>query len=61
MPNPKDFKNKDDFMGACMSERKKEGKTPHDQNVAICLSMWRRKNEEVDLLDEIDEYIDEDE
>jgi len=44
MPDPKKFKNKDGWMGACMHQlRRVEGK-PQDQSVAICLDMWRNKD-----------------
>ena len=49
MPNPKDYDNKQDWMDACMSQQKDEGKNmkkedERDQAVAICLNMWRDKN-----------------
>jgi hypothetical protein len=49
MPNPKDFDNKQDWMDACMSQQKDEGKNlkkedERDQAVAICLNMWGDKN-----------------
>lgn len=44
MPDPKGFKDKDEWMGACMLQlRNVEGK-PQDQSVAICLDMWQNKD-----------------
>lgn len=40
MPNPEDFKNKDDFMDACMKETKEEG-LELKQRLGKCLGMWR--------------------
>jgi len=44
MPDPKRFKNKEDFMAACMHKVKKEEGKPQDQSVAQCLNMWERRN-----------------
>jgi hypothetical protein len=46
MPNPKDFKDKSSFMHKCISTAVEEGK-PQDQAVAMCYSMWERKNEDM--------------
>lgn len=43
MPNPKDYKTEDDWMAACVPIRKKEG-DKQDQAVAVCMSMWRDKD-----------------
>jgi hypothetical protein len=62
MPNPKSYKDEKSWMSACMSKAKKEGR-PHDQGVAMCLSMWRRKDEEEEedkdktILDELEPYM----
>lgn len=49
MPNPKSYSNQQDWMDACMSAQKDEGKNMKDegdrkQAVAICLNMWRDRN-----------------
>lgn len=44
MPDPKRFKSQPAFMDECMHTMRKEEKRPQDQSVAICLSMWRRKD-----------------
>lgn len=44
MPNPKDYNNKDDFIKACIPIVLKEGTAKdNDQAVAICNSMWDKK------------------
>ena len=44
MPKPGDYKNQDDWMGACMSTRKDEHPDEsQEQSVAICMGMWRDK------------------
>jgi len=43
MPNPANFKNKKEFMGACPNIVLKEGTTKDfDQAYAICISMWKK-------------------
>lgn len=42
MPNPSDYDNMDDFMGACVPMRVQEG-DEQDQAVAVCMSMWSEK------------------
>jgi HK97 family phage prohead protease len=49
MPNPKNFNTRDDFMKACVPVVIKEGTAKDgDQAVAICSSMWRRRNQKMD-------------
>jgi len=44
MPDPKRFKSQPAFMDECMHTMRKEEDRPQDQSVAICLSMWRRRD-----------------
>jgi len=44
MPNPKKFRSKKKFVSKCIPTAKEEGK-PQDQAVAMCLNMWKNKNE----------------
>jgi hypothetical protein len=46
MPNPENYDNEDDWMSACVPTRIEEG-DDQDQAVAVCLSMWRNKKEEL--------------
>lgn len=58
MPDPKDYDDKQSFMGACMHQVKtKEGK-PQDQAVAQCLSMWRNKKKAASVLNRIASRLD---
>lgn len=43
MPNPKKYDDKDKFMEDCMHQTVDVENKPHDQGVAICLNMWKRK------------------
>ncbi len=44
MPNPSHYKDQSAWMKDCLHTRKAEGKdASHEQSVAICLSMWRKK------------------
>jgi hypothetical protein len=43
MPNPKDFKDEESFISACIPIVMKEGKTK-DQAAGQCYGMWREKN-----------------
>jgi hypothetical protein len=54
---PRAGEEKDEFLGRCIPVYVKEGK-PQDQAVAICYSMWRRKDEER-IIKKIDMYLDE--
>lgn len=45
MPDPEKYTDKQEFMSDCMHQMRKVEKRPQDQSVAICLSMWRRKEE----------------
>lgn len=47
MPNPKNYNKKSEFMSACISKAKKEGKD-QDQAVAMCNTMWNNKDSEKD-------------
>ena len=48
IPKPKPTEDEQDYMGRCMSFLKDEGKYPDNkQRVAICLSTFRRKNEDI--------------
>jgi hypothetical protein len=48
MPDVTDYDNESDWMAACVSERIEEG-DKQDQAVAVCLSMWReRENKTMD-------------
>jgi len=44
MPDPKTFKDKDEWMGACMHQVSKVEGKPHEQSVAVCLDIWRNKD-----------------
>jgi hypothetical protein len=44
MPNPKNYKDKQVWMGDCMHQTKKVEGKPQDQSVAICLNKWRNKD-----------------
>lgn len=44
MPDPKKGESKKDYMKRCVPHLKGEGKD-QDQAVAVCLSMWDRRNE----------------
>jgi len=52
---PRAGEEKDDFLGRCIPFYVKEGK-PQDQAVAICYSMWRRKDEER-IIKKIDMFL----
>lgn len=44
MPTPpRDGETKEEFMSRCMSVMKNEDK-PQEQKIAICFSMWRKKD-----------------
>jgi len=44
MPNPKDYKNKDEFLKACIPMVLEEGTAKdNDQAVAVCNAMWDKK------------------
>jgi len=47
---PKFGEDKESFMGRCISILKKENK-PDKQRIAICLNMWRRKDEREENMD----------
>jgi hypothetical protein len=47
MPNPKKYDNQSDWMAACVPTRKREG-DKQEQAVAVCLSMWRNKEADVE-------------
>jgi hypothetical protein len=43
MPDPKKYKNQNDFMDDCMHQCVRIENKPHEQAVAQCLSVWREK------------------
>lgn len=43
MPDPKGYKDKQEFMSDCMHQLRKVENKPQDQSVAICLSMWKNR------------------
>lgn len=43
MPNPSDYSNQEDFMGACVPKMMKDKGMANDQAVATCMNMWRNK------------------
>lgn len=46
MPDPSDYDEKDSWMDDCVSKTMDEDDIDgHDQAVAVCLSMWDRKDE----------------
>jgi HK97 family phage prohead protease len=45
MPDPAKYKDKDEFLEACIPEVEGEGKD-HDQAVAQCTSMWKERNKD---------------
>jgi hypothetical protein len=47
MPNPKKYDNQKDWMSACVPMRVEEG-DEQKQAVAVCLSMWRERNKEME-------------
>lgn len=52
MPDPKKYDSQDDWMGACVPKRIDEG-DKRDQAVAVCLSMWRKKEMESEVKDKL--------
>jgi hypothetical protein len=54
MPNPKNYDSQKDWMKACVPTPIEEG-DKQDQAVAVCLSMWRRK--EMPVNDELENKI----
>lgn len=56
MPNPKKFEDKKEWMGACLHQSKKEGRE-HKQSVAMCLNMWRTKDESKFTLSDLENYL----
>lgn len=57
MPNPKNFKDEQSFMSACIVQAKSEGKK-QDQAVAMCLSMWKNKGKKKAIASLIKECAD---
>jgi hypothetical protein len=46
IPKPSKGQSQSDYMSECMSFLKDENKfDSHEQRVAVCLSTWRRNNE----------------
>ena len=56
MPTPSKGESKEDFIGRCIPILKDEGKE-QDQAVAICYSMWERRNENIE--NKIEAFINE--
>jgi len=54
MPNLEDFESEDEWMAACVPERIEEG-DDQEQAVAVCLSMWREKDDVPDGEEDGDE------
>ena len=52
MPDVAKYDNQKDWMAACVPVRIKEGEK-QDQAVAVCLSIWRKRNKAVDYDKEI--------
>ena len=48
MPNPKDFKDQESFMKACIPIVMKEGKT-NDQAIGQCMGMWKEKSNTIKI------------
>lgn len=42
MPNPNNYKDRNEFMSACMGETKREGLNL-SQRLGKCLGMWRNR------------------
>jgi len=56
MPDPKDYDNREDFMRDCIPIRIKEG-DDQKRAVAICSSMWKRRNQGVDNTEKIESCV----
>lgn len=50
MPDPKDFKDKQDFMSECIHQVKTIEDEPQDEAVGRCLGMWRGKGKKKQVL-----------
>lgn len=49
MPNPKEFKNEEEFMNVCIPMRHKEHPgEDNEQSIAICMSMWSDRDKPKD-------------
>lgn len=58
MPNPNRYDNKQSWMEDCMHQVKTvEGKS-QDQSVAQCLSMWRNRDKDATILNNISNSLD---
>lgn len=57
MPNPKAGENKEHYIKRCIPQLMDEGK-PQKQAIAICYSMWERKNESK-IVEKINIYLEE--
>lgn len=62
MPTPGKNESQDAFMARCMGMMKEENQTkhkasprPHDQQVAICMSLWKNKGKKTASQSAIDE------
>jgi len=56
MPTPRSGESKSDYISRCIPVLKDEGKK-QEQAVAICYSMWEKKNE--DIMKRIDRFLSE--
>ncbi len=61
MPDPKDFKDKDSFIKACISKVLREGKKTKEQAAGQCFGMWK-SHKSLEIIKEvkkgIQKYID---
>ncbi len=57
MPDVADYETQEDWMAACVPERKEEGEE-QDQAVAVCLSIWREREGKAMDTQETNEAVD---
>src|ERR1051326_3759809 len=48
VPKPKEGEDRDAYVGRCMHFLSNDGDRPHDQQVAMCLNIWKEHNKSVD-------------
>jgi len=56
MPDPKKYDSQDDWMAACVPVRIDEG-DKQDRAVAACLNIWRNRNKEIEMEEEVKDKI----
>ena len=56
MPTPRSGESKEDYIGRCIPQLKDEGKE-QKQAIAICYSMWERRNENKEIENKLDRII----